>query len=117
MSEPLTRTERIKARYFDEDDPWAKGRALDDRRYSIDHFFAKLLGLRHTMRTAAGRAEAERRKFNDWDSIEFFLDHDNSYHCHLRIDDSVAASIGLSRDESGFMRPSGADPTLSLRVS
>ena len=36
---------------------------------------------------------------------------------NVRIDDSVAASIGLSRDESDFMRHSGADPTLSLRVS
>ena len=36
-------------------------RALDDRRYATDHFFAKLLRLPATMRTAAGRAEAERR--------------------------------------------------------
>ncbi len=36
-------------------------RPLDDARYSVDHFFTKLLGLPATMRTAAGRAEAERR--------------------------------------------------------
>ena len=36
-------------------------RALDDRRYATDHFFAKLLCLPATMRTAAGQAEAERR--------------------------------------------------------
>ena len=36
-------------------------RELDDRRYATDHFFAKLLGLPETMRTAAGRREAERR--------------------------------------------------------
>jgi uncharacterized protein len=36
-------------------------RTLDDRRYATDHFFAKLLRLPTTMRTAAGRAEAERR--------------------------------------------------------
>ena len=36
-------------------------RPLDDRRYATDHFFAKLLRLPVTMRTAAGRAEAERR--------------------------------------------------------
>jgi len=38
------------------------GRPLDDRRYATDHFFAKLLRLPATMRTAAGRAEAERRR-------------------------------------------------------
>ena len=36
-------------------------RPLDDRRYATDHFFAKLLRLPATMRTASGRAEAERR--------------------------------------------------------
>ena len=36
-------------------------RPLDDRRYATDHFYVKLLGLPATMRTEAGRAEAERR--------------------------------------------------------
>ena len=36
-------------------------RPLDDRRWATDHAFVKLLGLPATMRTAAGRAEAERR--------------------------------------------------------
>ena len=36
-------------------------RTLDDRRYATDHLFVKLFRLPETMRTAAGRAEAERR--------------------------------------------------------
>ena len=53
---------RMGARYFHDADPWAvRGRARDDRAYSIDHFFEKLLGLHATMNTAAGRAEALRR--------------------------------------------------------
>ena len=32
-----------------------------DTRYSVDHFFTKLLTLSSTMRTAAGRREADRR--------------------------------------------------------
>ena len=36
-------------------------RALDDRRYATDHVYAKLLRLPATMRTRAGRREAERR--------------------------------------------------------
>ena len=36
-------------------------RALDDRAYATDHFFAKLFRLPPTMQTAAGKREAERR--------------------------------------------------------
>jgi uncharacterized protein len=47
---------------FHPDDPFAEtGRALDDRRWALDHVATKLLRLPETMRTAAGRAEAERR--------------------------------------------------------
>jgi len=52
---------RLGARFFDPDDPWGRRRALDDRRFTIDHFFVKLLGLEGTMRTEAGRTEARRR--------------------------------------------------------
>lgn len=52
---------RMGARYFDPDDPWARDRALDDLRFTVDHFFEKLLGLADTMTTEAGRAEARRR--------------------------------------------------------
>jgi len=52
---------RMGAEYFHPSDPWAEDRALDDRRYSIDHFFTKLFGLAATMRTEAGRREAARR--------------------------------------------------------
>ena len=47
--------------WFHADDPWAEARPLDDARYSVDHFFTKLLQLPATMRTEAGRREAERR--------------------------------------------------------
>ena len=36
-------------------------RPFDDRRWATDHVFIKLLRLPETMRTAAGRVEAERR--------------------------------------------------------
>jgi uncharacterized protein len=52
---------RMGGAWFDPDDPWARGRTLDESRYSVDHFFTKLLGLPETMRTGAGRAEAVRR--------------------------------------------------------
>jgi uncharacterized protein len=43
------------------DDPFCTNRAPDDRTYTLDHFYAKLLRLPETMQTDAGRAEAEHR--------------------------------------------------------
>ncbi len=52
---------RMGARYFDPSDPFADARPLDDRRFSVDHFFTKLLRLPETLTTEAGRAEARSR--------------------------------------------------------
>ncbi|HEU5228535.1 MAG TPA: HD domain-containing protein [Ktedonobacteraceae bacterium] len=43
------------------DDPFAEQHALDDSRYMLDHFYAKLLKLGETMMTETGRALAHRR--------------------------------------------------------
>jgi uncharacterized protein len=52
---------RMGGAWFHPDDPWAASRPLDDTRYSVDHFFTKLLLVPQSMRTVAGRAEAGRR--------------------------------------------------------
>lgn len=52
---------RLGARYFEALDPWAERRGLDDRSYSVDHFFTKLLSLADTMHTPLGRQEARGR--------------------------------------------------------
>jgi uncharacterized protein len=44
------------------DDPWAVGRELDDKSWSLDHFPRKLLKLAGAMNTGAGRRLAERRQ-------------------------------------------------------
>jgi uncharacterized protein len=49
------------ARFFDDADPWARERPLNDKQFSVDHFFTKLLGLPATFQTTAGRAEADKR--------------------------------------------------------
>lgn len=51
----------MNATFFDADDPWAQSRELDDHRFSVDHFFTKLLRLPEGFLTDAGRAEATRR--------------------------------------------------------
>ncbi|HET6765201.1 MAG TPA: HD domain-containing protein, partial [Longimicrobiaceae bacterium] len=52
---------RFGGAFFDADDPWAMDRELDDGRFSVDHFFTKLLRLPPTLLTEAGRVEAARR--------------------------------------------------------
>lgn len=43
------------------EDPWGRTRDLDDKRWSLDHFARKLLGLAAAMNTAAGREMARAR--------------------------------------------------------
>ncbi len=43
------------------DDPFCENRTPDDASFCVDHFFAKLLGLKDTMQTPAGKALAEER--------------------------------------------------------
>jgi len=52
---------KMGAVYAHPEDPFGEDRALDDRRYTVDHFYAKLLRLPATLQTAAGRAEAAKR--------------------------------------------------------
>lgn len=52
---------RLGAGLYDPDDPWAERRDLDDRRFTLDHFFTKLLRLPATMNSERGRREAEAR--------------------------------------------------------
>jgi uncharacterized protein len=60
----------LGAALYNPADPFPTDRSPDDRSFVVDHFYAKLLGLADTMRTAAGRAEAERRT----DFLRAFLD-------------------------------------------
>ena len=55
---------------YDQADPFAENRTLNDRSYTLDHFYCKLMGLQDTMKTEAGRAEAIRRT----DYMKEFLD-------------------------------------------
>ena len=55
---------------YDLEDPFAEHRGLDDSKYTLDHFYTKLLKLAERMNTEAGRREALRRlKF-----LELFLE-------------------------------------------
>lgn len=46
---------------YEPSDPFADDRQLDDKSFTLDHFYCKLLGLADTMKTEAGKAEAIRR--------------------------------------------------------
>ena len=62
---------KMQAELVPSQDPWAKHRALDDKKFSVDHFFTKLLKLPETMKTAEGKVEALRRA----EFLEAFLRH------------------------------------------
>lgn len=46
---------------YDPSDPFAENRRPDDRCFTLDHFYCKLLGLAETMQTDAGKTEAIKR--------------------------------------------------------
>ena len=52
------------------EDPFAERREADDSRYTIDHFFLKLLKLKEYMNTEPAKREAERRT----ELLKAFLD-------------------------------------------
>jgi uncharacterized protein len=63
------------ASLFHADDPFAEKtglgqRELDDRKYSVDHFYTKLLKLPETFRTETAREEAQKRA----DFLKSFLE-------------------------------------------
>jgi uncharacterized protein len=43
------------------EDPFAEHRKPDDKQYTLDHFYCKLLGLTETMKTNSGKKEAHKR--------------------------------------------------------
>jgi len=47
--------------FYDLADPFAEGRTPDDSRYTVDHFYAKLLRLPETLHTPEARQMAQRR--------------------------------------------------------
>lgn len=52
---------RMDSLLYQSEDPDALGRPLDDRRFALDHFPAKLLHLRSNFQTAAGARMADER--------------------------------------------------------
>lgn len=50
-----------KRPFYNEDDPFCRGREPDDQAWTLDHFYKKLLKLESMMNTESGRAEAKKR--------------------------------------------------------
>nr|WP_318381194.1 phosphohydrolase [uncultured Enterobacter sp.] len=77
---------------FDGLDPFADHRQLDDKRYALDHFQTKLLGLPDTMQTEKGRALARH-------NADFLVHYMAKLSAelqgeHLRLDDDVLTRFG-----------------------
>lgn len=51
----------LKRAFYSEADPFCSGRAPDDQNFTLDHFFVKLFKISGTLKTEAGKKEAEQR--------------------------------------------------------
>ncbi len=51
----------FRSAYYHPGEPIPRTRPIDDKKYMVDHFYAKLFKLVDLMNTDAGRAEARRR--------------------------------------------------------
>ncbi len=51
----------LKRPFYNIDDPFCKKRTPDDKIWTLDHFFQKLLKLELLMNTKSGKAEAKKR--------------------------------------------------------
>lgn len=91
---------RMGARYFDPADPWGERRELDDLRYSVDHFWKKLLKLPSTMQTEAGREEARRRAAFMVRFVEQLASELGAEVPRARIERALATTAGSSPDGS-----------------
>ena len=65
---------RLGSGLYDPLDPLAAKRALDDRRFALDHFGAKLFKVTGTFQTKAGQALAEARTRTMRDFVRALLD-------------------------------------------
>ena len=51
----------FNAELYNHEDPFATQRDLDDKHYSVDHFYVKLFKLSETMNTESAKLEANKR--------------------------------------------------------
>ena len=65
---------RMGSGLYDPADPLAEARPLDDKRFAIDHFEAKLFKLADGFQTAAGRTIAQERHERLQQILDMFID-------------------------------------------
>ncbi len=61
----------LKTSFYKLEDPFCKNRIVDDRRFTIDHFYAKLFKTADSLKTQAGKVEGLKRIA----VMKQFLDH------------------------------------------
>lgn len=51
----------LKRPFYNIDDPFCERREIDDKQYTVDHFYKKLFLIAKTMKTKSGQEEAQKR--------------------------------------------------------
>ncbi len=51
----------LKTSFYSEIDPFCENRKIDDKFFTVDHFFAKLFKIAETLKTESGRIEGFKR--------------------------------------------------------
>ncbi len=52
---------QMNSSFYNTDEPFAKTRTLDDKKYALDHFYVKLFKTVDMMQTESGKNEAKKR--------------------------------------------------------
>ncbi len=76
---------KMGSRYYSATEPLPESRPLDDRTYTIDHFYVKLFRLVETMNTPKGKQEALRR-------MDFMREFLNQLQSEVVVSEDVGAA-------------------------
>lgn len=91
---------QMGAKFYNAADPMARNRELDDKKFSLDHFFMKLFPVVESLQTQTGRKEGMKRL----EFMRLFLS---------RILTEIRGDLGLSQGMASSMANSKLDLSLN----
>ncbi|CAM6000854.1 unnamed protein product [Sphagnum balticum] len=91
----------LNRKLYDQEDPGAQHRSLDEDKYALDHFYTKLFGLHGEMKTETGRTLAVARiKFMH--AFVLYYGVDPAMRRPIELIDSIIPELPLERQKEIF---------------